>query len=461
MPGLHLADEVRAHVCGLGEDAAANAHEEGEQRPAEPEADQDGRGGVLSQHDDDGGAEQAETHHEHAGDRAGAEGDLEPGRHRAVPGRGRRSDVASHRGPHADVARQSGERGPEEERQGTEQTGEAVGKDGVLGAVWQRSGHPAGGQEDQYGQGDHDDADGPELPGQVGLGALLDGLGDLDHRRRALVGRQDAPHQHKASDDGDHPAGSREDQPDPLRVVQVKRLVAAFSEQSHDQTTPFSGGWLCRSGPEIWRATFSPIVRSWPSTDTTRGPSKGCFSRISTSTPGRTPSPSRKMATSGSVEPGRATTARSPGRGVESRQAGQVGALVRRDGKAMRTGGRPVQGRIQPVLHLLGQLMLEGGGEPVRLRPAVAEHVGQETLDDAVAADDAHGSPPPHVGELDAVIGSVHGQPPVGQLLDGGGHRPGRDPQGRGQVPRAGSPVRVGMRRQAPDGLQRLPLGFG
>ena len=41
----------------------------------------------------------------------------------------------------------------------------------------------------------------------------------------------------------------------------------------------------------------------------------------------------------------------------------------------------------QAVLDLLGQLVLEAGREPVGLVPGVAEHVGEEALDDAVPAD--------------------------------------------------------------------------
>ena len=126
--GLDLADQVGAHVGGLGEDAAADAHEQGQQRSAEAEADQDGGGGVLGQHDDDRGSEQTETHHEHAGDGAGAEGDLEAGGQRAVPGRGRGAHVAPHRRAHADVAGQSGQGGPEQEGQGPEQARQAEGR---------------------------------------------------------------------------------------------------------------------------------------------------------------------------------------------------------------------------------------------------------------------------------------------------------------------------------------------
>ena len=73
---LDLADQVGADVGGLGEDAAADPQEQREQRAAEAEADQDRRGGVLEDHDDDGGAQQAEAGGEQAGHAAGAEGDL-------------------------------------------------------------------------------------------------------------------------------------------------------------------------------------------------------------------------------------------------------------------------------------------------------------------------------------------------------------------------------------------------
>ena len=72
-PRLDLADEVGADVGGLGEDAAADAQEQGEQRATEPEADEDRRARVLEEDDDQGRAEQAEADGEHAGDAAGAE----------------------------------------------------------------------------------------------------------------------------------------------------------------------------------------------------------------------------------------------------------------------------------------------------------------------------------------------------------------------------------------------------
>ena len=43
-PGLDLADEVGADVGRLGEDAAADTHEQSDERGAEAEADEHGRG---------------------------------------------------------------------------------------------------------------------------------------------------------------------------------------------------------------------------------------------------------------------------------------------------------------------------------------------------------------------------------------------------------------------------------
>ena len=120
--GFDLADEVGADVGRLGEDAAADPEEQGEQRTAEPEPDEDRGRGVLEEHDDDGGAEEAQAHREHAGDTAGAERDLERGRQRAGAGRRRGADVAPHREAHADEPGEAGQHAAGDERQGAEQT---------------------------------------------------------------------------------------------------------------------------------------------------------------------------------------------------------------------------------------------------------------------------------------------------------------------------------------------------
>ena len=77
-------------------------------------------------------------------------------------------------------------------------------------------------------QRDQDDGDGPELAPQVGHGALLDGGGDLDHLRRALVGGEDAAHQEEADGEGEEGGDGREDQPEPLAPAELEGLVAAF-----------------------------------------------------------------------------------------------------------------------------------------------------------------------------------------------------------------------------------------
>ena len=109
MPGLDLAHEVGADVGRLGEDAAADAQEQREQRATEPEPDEDRGRGVLEDHDDDGGAEQAEADGEHAGDTTGAERDLQRAGQRARAGRGGGADVAPHREAHADEPGEAGQ----------------------------------------------------------------------------------------------------------------------------------------------------------------------------------------------------------------------------------------------------------------------------------------------------------------------------------------------------------------
>ena len=75
--GLDLADQVGADVGPLGEDAAAEAREDGDQRAAEGQSDQCmQRGGIAERGAQQGevarDAEQPQTHHQHAGDGAAA-----------------------------------------------------------------------------------------------------------------------------------------------------------------------------------------------------------------------------------------------------------------------------------------------------------------------------------------------------------------------------------------------------
>ena len=187
---LDLADEVGADVGGLGEDAAADPEEQGEQRAAEAEADEDRRAGVLEDGDDDGGAEEAQAHGEHAGHAAGAERHLQGVGERVALGGGRRADVAAGGEGHADVAGEAGHEaaGDEGEGAGRARTGTKVSATSPFGLLDLRRG-----DEHDDGQRDQDHGDRAELALEVRRGALLDRLGDLDHLRRALVLRRGRP----------------------------------------------------------------------------------------------------------------------------------------------------------------------------------------------------------------------------------------------------------------------------
>ena len=104
--GLDLADQVGADVGALGEDAAAQAREDGDQRAAEGESDQ--RVGLLvalrvHHGDDRREREQAQADHHQARHRAALEGQRE-GLAEAVARRLRDAHVRAHRDVHADEA---------------------------------------------------------------------------------------------------------------------------------------------------------------------------------------------------------------------------------------------------------------------------------------------------------------------------------------------------------------------
>ena len=115
---LDLPDEVGADVGRLREDAAAEAREDRDQRAAEGEADQvvDRRAlRVVEAVREDrvvaGDAEEAEADDEEAGDRAGAEGDVQRGLEPAA-GRLGGAGVRAHGDVHADEAGRGRERAP-------------------------------------------------------------------------------------------------------------------------------------------------------------------------------------------------------------------------------------------------------------------------------------------------------------------------------------------------------------
>ena len=111
---------------------------------------------------------------------------------------------------------------------------------------------------------------------------------------------------------------------------------------------------------------------------------------------------------------------------VERRHRRDVVLLGLGDREPVRTGRRPVEGDEQPLLDLVGQIVLEAGGEPVGLVPGVAEHVGEEPLDDAMAPDRRHGRPSARRGEPHTVVGPVVDQTPFGQAF----HRRGDGARG-------------------------------
>ncbi len=119
-PGLDLADQVGADVSRLGEDAAAETGEDGDQRATEAEADQRVDGLLVGAAGDDqhavvaGDAEQRQADDEKAGDRAAFEGDVERRRH-AAAGRLGDAAVGPHRDVHADEAGRPREGGADDE----------------------------------------------------------------------------------------------------------------------------------------------------------------------------------------------------------------------------------------------------------------------------------------------------------------------------------------------------------
>ena len=92
-------------------------------------------------------------------------------------------------------------------------------------------------------------------------------------------------------------------------------------------------------------------------------------------------------------------------------------------GKPCGHESRAVERDEEAVLDLLRQLVLERGGEAVGLVPGVAEHVGQEPLDDPVPADGGDRGSAADLGELDPPVGPVVDEAAVGQAFQGGGHR--------------------------------------
>ena len=177
---LDLADEVGADVGGLRVDAAADAHEEREERAAEAEAEERLVGLLAEDQEDDRAAEEAEAVGQHAGDRARPVAEL----HRLAVARPRgRGDpeVAGRGEAHPDEADGPGEERADEER------ARAPPAEGRLA--------PGVGEEEEERQDDDERPDPLELRREVGVRAFPDGGRHFLHLRRPGVGREDLPRQ--------------------------------------------------------------------------------------------------------------------------------------------------------------------------------------------------------------------------------------------------------------------------
>jgi hypothetical protein len=175
-PGLDLAHHVAADVGALGEDAAAETGEDGDERGAEAERHQgvdDGAAGRLIAHDRGEDAEidrypeQRQAGDQKPGDGARHEGNRQPLAQRLGGGLGG-ADIGAHRDVHADEAGRTRQDRADEKpdrRQNAEQ-------------------EPADEEDDDADAGDRG-----VLALEVGLGALADGRGDFLHALGAGIGR--------------------------------------------------------------------------------------------------------------------------------------------------------------------------------------------------------------------------------------------------------------------------------
>ena len=197
---LDLADEVSTDVGGLGEDAAADSHEHGEQRSTEAEALEHMRGFVLEDQDHEARAEQTQTHGRHTDEGAGAEADGH-GRVAAL-GLGGRGDaqVGLHGQRHAEVTDRCGEaRTHQEEQRASDAHRHVIGR--------QRQ------QDHERHRGK--DAQRPELTGEVGVGPLLHRMRDVLHVVGAFTGSEHLATEHRSETErrkGDHGNDDDEDQ---------------------------------------------------------------------------------------------------------------------------------------------------------------------------------------------------------------------------------------------------------
>ena len=194
-PRLDLADQVGADVGGLGEDAAAEPGEDGNQRATEAEADQRVNGLLVGAAGDDqepvvaGDPDQGQADDQQTGDRAAFEGDVERRRHPAARRLGDAA-VGPHRDVHPDEAGSAGEDRADDEAE---------------------RGLPVLQNQQQERDRHRDGGDDRVLAVQVGLGAFLYGARDFAHAVVARGLREQALSDDKSIDDGGECADQRND----------------------------------------------------------------------------------------------------------------------------------------------------------------------------------------------------------------------------------------------------------
>ena len=110
--GLNFADEVGAHISGLGIDTAAELGEEGDKAGAEAEADDKMRGNFgcgssAEGEEDNGNTDEAQSGDKETGYSAAAQGDVD-GLGQALLGSGGAADVGFNGNVHADEAGEAG-----------------------------------------------------------------------------------------------------------------------------------------------------------------------------------------------------------------------------------------------------------------------------------------------------------------------------------------------------------------
>ena len=201
--GFDFAHQVSTNVCAFGENAASQTREDRDQRGTESKTHQGlqyishrhrfaqavRRG--RNQHEVEAGyAQQPQAYHQHAGDCAAPESDVQ-GFVQTLACSLRRAHVGAHRNVHADVACQAGEHRADEEA---------------------RCRHPADKYADHNQQHHSHHGNGAVLAVQIGFSALLNRRRDGAHTVVAIGQRQNSLGPHRTKTHGNQAADQREHQ---------------------------------------------------------------------------------------------------------------------------------------------------------------------------------------------------------------------------------------------------------